>query len=166
MYRKLQIWSDLLKKSLMENSIFCAVFLFSNKLTIFAWSVRRKTYEEKHQNKVARNLFKVNNKNERTTQTDINLVPFSLTSVYIRPMFQSYENSWFLYEWNIGLGWVKDIRLLFNAFLQFLVSTFTHAQKQQFIGVSVKRCSENMQQIYRKTPITRCDFNKVAWQFQ
>ena len=117
MYRKLQTWSDLLKKSLMENSIFCAVFLFSNKLTIFAWSVRRKTYEEKHKNKVVRNLFKVNNKNERTTQIDINLVPFSLTSVYIRPMFQSYENSWFLYEWNIGLGWVKDIRLLFNAFL-------------------------------------------------
>ena len=80
-------------------------------------------------------------------------------------MFQSYKNYWFLYEWNIGLGWIKDIRLIFNAFLSFLVSTFKHAQKQQFIGVFVKRCSENMQQIYRKTPITRCDFNKVAWQF-
>ena len=25
-----------------------------------------------------------------------------------------------------------------------------------------KRCSENMQQIYRRTPMPKCDFNKVA----
>ena len=29
-------------------------------------------------------------------------------------------------------------------------------------GVLRKRCSENMQQIYRRTPISKCDFNKVA----
>ena len=28
----------------------------------------------------------------------------------------------------------------------------------------VQRCSENMQQIYRRTPIPKCDFNKVAKQ--
>ena len=28
-------------------------------------------------------------------------------------------------------------------------------------GVPRKRCSENMQQIYRRTPILKCDFNKV-----
>ena len=29
-----------------------------------------------------------------------------------------------------------------------------------------KRCSENMQQIYRRTtPMSKCDFNKVAKQF-
>ena len=27
-----------------------------------------------------------------------------------------------------------------------------------------KRCSGNMQQVYRRTPITKCDFNKVALQ--
>ena len=31
-------------------------------------------------------------------------------------------------------------------------------------GVSRKRCSENMQQIYRRTPMPKCDFNKVAKQ--
>ena len=30
------------------------------------------------------------------------------------------------------------------------------------IGVPRKRCSENMQQIYRRTSIPKCDFNKVA----
>ena len=32
---------------------------------------------------------------------------------------------------------------------------------QPLIGVPRKRCSENMQQIYRATPMPRCDFNKV-----
>ena len=37
-------------------------------------------------------------------------------------------------------------------------------QKQPPKGVSRKRCSENMQQIYRRTPMPKCDFNKVAKQ--
>ena len=35
-------------------------------------------------------------------------------------------------------------------------------QKQPFRGVFIKRCSENMQQIYRRTPMLKCDFNKVT----
>ena len=31
-------------------------------------------------------------------------------------------------------------------------------------GVPRKRCSENMQQIYRRTPMPKCDFDKVALQ--
>ena len=38
-------------------------------------------------------------------------------------------------------------------------------QKQPPIGVLRKRCSENMQQIYRRTPMPKCDFNKVALHF-
>ena len=34
-------------------------------------------------------------------------------------------------------------------------------QKQPLRGVPRKRCSENMQQIYRRTPMPKCDFNKV-----
>ena len=37
-------------------------------------------------------------------------------------------------------------------------------QKQPFRGVLSKRCSENMQQICRRTPIPKCDLNKVALQ--
>ena len=29
---------------------------------------------------------------------------------------------------------------------------------------SLKRCSENVQQIYRRTPMLKCDFNKIAKQ--
>ena len=36
------------------------------------------------------------------------------------------------------------------------------SQKQPSRGVNRKSCSENMQQIYRRTPMPMCDFNKVA----
>ena len=35
-------------------------------------------------------------------------------------------------------------------------------QKQTSRGVPRKRCSENMQQIYRRKPMAKCDFNKFA----
>ena len=38
------------------------------------------------------------------------------------------------------------------------------AWKQPSKGVLRKRCSENIKQIYRKTPMSKCDFNKVALQ--
>ena len=37
-------------------------------------------------------------------------------------------------------------------------------QKQPSRGVLKKKCFENMQPIYRTTPMPRCDFNKVAKQ--
>ena len=37
-------------------------------------------------------------------------------------------------------------------------------QKQPPRGIFRKRCSENMQQNYGRTPIPKCDFNKVAKQ--
>ena len=37
-------------------------------------------------------------------------------------------------------------------------------QKQSSRGVLKKRCSENIQQIYRRTPIAKCHLNKVALQ--
>ena len=37
-------------------------------------------------------------------------------------------------------------------------------QKQLPREVSRKRCSKNMQQIYKKTPMLKCEINKVAKQ--
>ena len=37
-------------------------------------------------------------------------------------------------------------------------------QKQPSRGVLKKKCSENIQQIYRRTPMPKCDLNKVAKQ--
>ena len=39
-----------------------------------------------------------------------------------------------------------------------------YKKKQPSRGVLIKTCSENMQQIYRRTPMPKCDFNKVAKQ--
>ena len=38
------------------------------------------------------------------------------------------------------------------------------AKKQPSRGVLKKRCSENMQHIYKRTPMPKCDFNKAALQ--
>ena len=37
-------------------------------------------------------------------------------------------------------------------------------QKQPSRGILRKRCSQNMQQIYRRAPMPKCYFNKVALQ--
>ena len=41
---------------------------------------------------------------------------------------------------------------------------FSQKQKQPSRGVLKKTCSENMQQIYRRTPMLKCDFNQFAKQ--
>ena len=75
---------------------------------------------------------------------------------------------WFLYDnglrherinvisitWFITYTWETVTSVLKNSF----------SLKQPFKGVLEKRCSENMQQIYRWTPMLKCDFNKVAKQ--
>ena len=46
----------------------------------------------------------------------------------------------------------------------FYVCTHTQFRSSRSEVFFSKRCSENMQQIYRRTPITKCDFNKAALQ--
>ena len=41
-------------------------------------------------------------------------------------------------------------------------NNFRYIQKQPPRRVLKKRCSQNMQQIYRRTPMPKCDFNKVG----
>ena len=43
-------------------------------------------------------------------------------------------------------------------------STVNYFQKQHLRGVLKKRCFENMQQVYSRTPMPNADFNKVALQ--
>ena len=40
----------------------------------------------------------------------------------------------------------------------------SNLQKEPLRGVLQKRCSENMQQIYRRTPMPKSDFNEVEKQ--
>ena len=63
--------------------------------------------------------------------------------------------------------WRKsNIRQLY-AYLKKLKTYFPELkecweQKQPCRGVLRKKCSENMQQINRRTPMSKCDFSKVA----
>ena len=43
-------------------------------------------------------------------------------------------------------------------------SYYWYLQKQPLAGAPKKRCSENMDQIYWRTPMLKCDFKKVALQ--
>ena len=49
---------------------------------------------------------------------------------------------------------IKKIRL----------SSSVNFQKKPSRGVPIKSCSENMQQIYKRTPMPKCYFNKVVKQ--
>ena len=53
-------------------------------------------------------------------------------------------------------------RIFFNKVL--LKIYLLNNQKQPSRGVLRESCFQNMQQIYRRTPIPKCDFNKVAVQ--
>ena len=58
--------------------------------------------------------------------------------------------------------------LLFHSqnkeFLDQLLEVTNILQKQPSRGVFKKSYSENMQQIFRRTPMPKCDFNKVTLQ--
>ena len=46
----------------------------------------------------------------------------------------------------------------------FLSCSIAQCWKQPSRCVLRERCSENMQQIYRRTPMLKCDFDEVTWQ--
>ena len=116
-FRKLRIWSHLLKKSLMKNFIFlCGVNIFKDFSSgIWGWRF----------------------------------------SWHFRKVWRfwgsfSYKNLWCSRSWQKSKPnhWVG---LLLN-----------YWQKQSSASVLKKRHSENIQQIYRRTPMPNCDFNKVS----
>ena len=60
-----------------------------------------------------------------------------------------------LYAYNTKLTFYRRSAILMQ---------YHFCQKQPFRGVLRKRCPENIQQIYRRTPMPKYDFNKVAKQ--
>ena len=63
-----------------------------------------------------------------------------------------------MYKCKIVVIFIKEVDI-YNLKLSKLL-----LQKQPLKGVLEKRCSENMQQIYRRTHMPKCNFNKVAKQ--
>ena len=63
-------------------------------------------------------------------------------------------------SWLLGLQCCINCNMVFNVMPKQVSSNLSMFQKQLSRGVPRKRCSENMQQIYRRTPMPKCDFNK------
>ena len=59
---------------------------------------------------------------------------------------------------------VKKSPSLNSIIIDYIHQVFSCFQKQPPRGVPRKRCSKNMHEIYRRTPMPKCDFNKVAKQ--
>ena len=57
-------------------------------------------------------------------------------------------------------------RTYYNKPFNGLMTLLIHVLLTFFRGGLQKGCSENMQQIYRRTPMPKCDFNKVAKQLR
>ena len=109
----------------------------------------------------------------------------TVTAWYKKLMFKSfalYNFDWTLIEFGKSENWTNisthnffiDL-LIYNYYLNLkksdhLPRTLPYnlfrwiMQKQPPRDVLRKRCSENMQQIYRRTPMQKCDFNKEALQ--
>ena len=84
--------------------------------------------------------------------SDVFKVHLNLT-IYPNPLQKIFPRIW---KYNLVLL-VNEKNLLFSGIVN-------SSQKQPPRGVFKKRCSENMQQIYRRTPMPKYDFNKVAKQ--
>ena len=57
---------------------------------------------------------------------------------------------------------IQQLHIYSIIFIQYPYLYSFNNQKQPPRGVPRKRCSENMQQIYKRTPMPKCDFIKVA----
>ena len=87
---------------------------------------------------------------------------FSLTKRYrvmkAFPLAFCYHIDFCLYNLSAFCYSIHNIE---NSFLQNFSKPY-NLQEQPSRGVLIERCSENMQQTYRRTPMPKCDFNKVA----
>ena len=64
---------------------------------------------------------------------------------------------------NIIMIWFLKVILAFNN-SDVPDSECDNEQKQPSTGILIKRCSDNMQLIYRRPPMPKCDFSKVTFQ--
>ena len=68
-------------------------------------------------------------------------------------------NSEFILDLQVSGFTVSSLVFIYSSEKKF---KYTQILKQTSPAVLRKRCSENMQQIYRRTPMAKCSFTKVA----
>ena len=97
---------------------------------------------------------------------------FSLNSLRVNPIKWSHSNNLSAVSRRIVCvfltilcGWrLKELSFIFHPDFLLLDETKSPMQKHPSRCVLKKRCSENMQQTYCRTPLSKCDFSKVAKQ--
>ena len=72
---------------------------------------------------------------------------------------------WFSWQISKGFRHVPSKTLIFHVLVHHDVIDFRQIQNQPSRGVCKKSYTENMQQIYKRTLMLKCDVNKVALQF-
>ena len=92
-----------------------------------------------------------------------------LNEVYSRNTFWFFERVTIIFKLKTNrflcFFLVKKIEVIILAFFPLRnVTKIFVMQKEPSRGVLRKRCSENMQPIYRRTHMPKCDINKVAKQ--
>ena len=98
--------------------------------------------------KMCRSKDQLNKKNFGTKVKNYKKVPLKLTG---NSKANNFHNFFRGNKLNLFKTW-EGIREIIN------ISKNRKSHK----GVPRKRCSENMQQIYTRTPMPKCDFNKFA----
>ena len=78
-----------------------------------------------------------------------------------KPSF-NWKQTFFKWEQNF---YIYENFLINSVSLCYCLNNKSIFQKHPPRGVPRKRCSEYIQEIYRRTPMPKCDFNKVALQF-
>ena len=96
------------------------------------------------------------------SSADISLPSFRITELCIleKTVKNIFLGCFLFLLFQHGTNYVK----LVSGFQRQYGFNFEQVQKQPFRLVFIKDCSENMQHIYRRTPMSKCDFKKVSKQ--
>ena len=81
---------------------------------------------------------------------------------FVNKPFFNWKQTFFKWAQNF---YIYKNFLINSVSLCYCLNNKSIFQKQPPRRVPRERCSENIQEIYRRTPMPKCDFNKVALQF-
>ena len=123
----------------------CSYFLTNFSLTVlikFGLTIKSVLSQAKNKNGDSWKLTCINQLRLYISHLRENSKNFNVASIYFSVFNKTSPGSWVEH---------KDF-----------VTCYCSPEAEPPRGVPWKECSENMQQIYRRTPMPKCNFNKVA----
>ena len=125
----------------------CSYFLTNFSLTVlikFGLTKKSVLSQAKNKNEDSSKLTCINQLRLYISHLRQNSKNFNVVAIYFSVFNKMSPGSWVEHT-------VKDF-----------VTCYCSPEAEPPRGVPWKECSENMQQIYRRTPMPKCNFNKVA----